>query len=327
MAKIHFEKDAEPESLLSSSIGVIGYGNQGRAHALNLRDSGMTVWVGTRENSPSRARAKEDGFPAYTVEEVANNCEVLAILLPDEAIPEVYTESIEPYLEAHDTFVFAHGFAVYHKIIHIPDDADILLVAPTGPGRALRSRFVEGAGLPALLAVEQDASGLAWKRCLAYAGAIGCLRAGGIETTFAEETITDLYCEQSVLCGGIPALIKASFDTLVANGYQPELAYISCLKEVKLIADLMFEQSIDGMRSAISNTAKFGSALCGPELVTDQTKEALTAILRRVESGEFGKLFMAEAKSGLPTVKDLLEEEKQSNLARTGHSLRDSISF
>jgi ketol-acid reductoisomerase len=327
MAKLFCEKDATVDPLSQFSIGVIGYGNQGRAHALNLRDSGLNVLVGTRENGPARAQASSDGFAIHSVEEVVNNCEMLALLLPDEAVPVVYPQSIEPYLEAHTTFVFAHGFTVYHKTVRLPDDADILLVAPTGPGRQLRSLYTEGKGLPALLAVEQNGSGMAWQRCLAYAKGIGCLRAGGIETTFAEETVTDLYCEQSVLCGGVPELIKASFETLVEQGYQPELAYISCLKEVKLIADLLFERGIDGMRAAISNTAKFGSAIAGPELVNNATRHRLRKILARIESGSFGKQFLAEAKQSSPVVKNLIASEKHSLLARTGHSLKDSLDF
>src|SRR5215470_12901630 len=233
MARIYFDRDSDLETLAGFSIGIVGYGNQGRAQALNLQDSGLNVWVGTRQGGSARDQAERDGFPDHTVEEVAANCEVLALLLPDEVIPEVYTQSIEPYLEAHDTFVFAHSFAVRHKTIRLPDDADVVLVAPTGPGRQLRSLFQEGRGLPALVAVGQDASGIAWKRCLAYARAIGCTRVGAIETTFEEEAVTDLFCEQAVLCGGIPELIKAGFETLIEHGYQPELAYISCLKEVK----------------------------------------------------------------------------------------------
>src|SRR4030095_4952540 len=186
---IHFDKDTELEPLVDSNIGIIGYGNQGRAHALNLRDSGLTVWVGSRDSSPARTQAELDGFPPHSVQEVANNCEVLALLLPDEVVPAVYVDSIEPYLEAHDTFVFAHGFTVRHKTVRLPDDADIVLVAPTGPGRQLRSLYEEGKGLPALVAVEQDASGVAWNRCLAYAKAIGCTRAGVIETRLQGGTI------------------------------------------------------------------------------------------------------------------------------------------
>jgi ketol-acid reductoisomerase len=216
---------------------------------------------------------------------------------------------------------------VQHKTVRLPDDADIVLVAPTGPGRQLRSLYEEGKGLPALVAVEQDASGLAWRRCLAYARAIGCTRSGAIETTFKEETITDLFCEQAVLCGGVPELIKASFTTLVERGYQPELAYISCLKEVKLIADLLFERGIDGMRQAISNTAKYGSALSGPEIVNAATAQRLQAILSEIETGAFAGKFLQEASHGLPTVKELLASERHSRLARTGRDLKSTLKF
>ncbi len=327
MANTFFEGDGDLSQISQYSIGIIGYGNQGRAHALNLRDSGLTVCVSTREGSPASARAVADGFAVHTVEEVANNCEVLALMLPDEAIPGVYRDSIEPYLEARDIFVFAHGFTVHHRTIRLPDDADVLLVAPTGPGRQLRSLYEQGKGLPALLAVDQDASGLAWKRCLAYAKAIGCLRAGAIETTFREETVTDLYCEQAVLCGGMPELIKAAFAVLVEKGYQPELAYISCLKEVKLIADLLFERGLDGMRAAISNTAKFGSALTGPELVNAGTRRELEEVLSRIESGRFASLFLQDAAAGSPVTRDFLASEKHSRLARAGRALRESLDF
>lgn len=327
MANFYFEENASLEPLADKTVGIIGYGNQGRAHALNLADSGVSVLVGTRDNSSARAQAAKDGFAAHSIAEVANNCRILAIMLPDEVMPSVYVESIEPYLEAHDTFIFAHGFTVYHKTIRLPDDADVILVAPTGPGRKLRSLYKEGKGLPALLAVESDASGQAFNTCLAYALGIGCLRAGGIETTFAEETVTDLYCEQSVLCGGMPELIKASFDRLVEHGYQPELAYISCLKEVKLIADLLFERGIDGMRSAISNTAKFGSALAGPHLVNADTSRRLDMLLARIESGAFGKQFLDEAACGSPSIKNLLSSERNSRLARTGRQLQEILDF
>ncbi|MBI4534422.1 MAG: ketol-acid reductoisomerase [Candidatus Melainabacteria bacterium] len=326
MASIYYDDDANLDQLQDLNIGVIGYGNQGRAQALNLRDSGLTVWVGTKEGK-GRTHALADGFPAHTPEEVAANCEVLALLLPDEVLPYVYSVSVEPYLEAHDTFVFAHGFTVRHKTLRLPDDADVVLVAPTGPGRQLRSLFEECKGLPALVAVEQDASGVAWQRCLAYAKAVGCTRAGVIETTFEEETVTDLFCEQAVLCGGMPELIKASFDILVDKGYQPELAYISCLKEVKLICDLLFERGIHGMRSAISNTAKFGSALAGPEIIDASTRYRLAKVLQAIESGKFARQFIEEAAQGSPAVHELLLTERHSHLARTGAKLSQNIRF
>jgi ketol-acid reductoisomerase len=209
----------------------------------------------------------------------------------------------------------------------LPDDANLVLVAPTGPGRQLRTLFEEGRGLPGLIAVEQDPSGTAWAKCLAYARAIGCTRAGAIETTFEEETVTDLFCEQAVLCGGVPQLIKSSFDTLVAKGYQPELAYISCLKEVKLIADLLFERGIYGMRTAISNTAKYGSAIAGPELINHSTETKLQQLLENVESGKFAKQFLAEARDGYPVTTELLHQEKRSRLARTAEELQEKLDF
>jgi ketol-acid reductoisomerase len=327
MATIFRQSDASLDALRDLPIGLIGYGNQGRAHALNLRESGLAVRVGSRPDSRARDSATADGFKQETIPEVVANCMLLAVMLPDEVVMDVYTNSIEPYLEAGTAFVFAHGFTVRHKTIRLPDDSDIILVAPTGPGRQLRSLYLEGKGLPALVAVEQDASGIAWQRCLAYALAIGCLRAGAVKTTFEEETVTDLYCEQAVLCGGLPELIKRSFETLVARGYQPELAYISCLKEVKLIADLLFTQSIDGMREAISNTAKYGSAIAGPRVIDESTTQALEELLTNIESGSFAQKFIEEYKAGSPTVHALMLEERHSKLARTGHDLKEILDF
>ncbi len=327
MAKIYHEHDAHLQHLNHLSVGVIGYGNQGRAHAFNLRDSGVSVRVGTRLEGKTRQQAVSDGFDPETFEEVAANCEVIALLLPDEVIPQIYEESVEPYLEAHDTFVFAHGFTVANKTIRLPDDADVVLVAPTGPGRQLRSLYMSGHGLPALVAVGQDSSGLAWKRCLAYAGAIGCLRAGAVETTFYEETITDLFCEQAVLCGGIPELIKASFQTLLEAGYQPELAYISCLKEVKLIADLLFERGLDGMRGAISNTARYGSARAGPRIINSSTEHRLRQILNEIETGRFAEMFLRDTEEGAPAAQDFTLAERHSKIARTGRALTEVLKF
>jgi ketol-acid reductoisomerase len=327
MAEIFYEANANLKELRDIPIGLIGYGNQGRAHAMNLRDSGLAVWVGSTVDGRARERATADGFKAHTIGEVVENCPMLAIMLPDEVIPTLYTEHIEPYLKSRSIFVFAHGFVVRHKLIRFPDDADIILVAPTGPGRQVRSLFEEGKGLPALIAVEQDGSGLAWQRGLAYAHAIGCTRAGVIKTTFEEETVTDLYCEQAVLCGGMPELIKQAFDTLVENGYQKELAYISCLKEVKLIADLLFTQGVDGMRAAISNTAKYGSAIAGPKLINESTKRNLEDLLKDIESGAFAKSFLEDTKNGSTVINELQEREKNSQIARTGRELRDHLSF
>lgn len=327
MAKIYYDRDANPQALADLPIGVIGYGNQGRAQALNLRDSGLSVWIGARAGGSAAERATNDGLSVHSIPEVVENCPFLALLLPDEVLTRIYPESIEPYIKSHVSFVFAHGFVIRHKTIKPPDDADVLMVAPTGPGRQLRSLFLDGRGLPALVAVDQDASGLAWERCLSYARAVGCTRAGAIATTFEEETVTDLFCEQAVLCGGMPELIKSSYLTLVENGYQPELAYISCLKEVKLIADLLFTAGIDGMRTAISNTAKYGSAIAGPELVDARSRQKLEHILKRIESGAFARQFLADAKVGSKELHDFVLAEEHSSLARTGRALRETLDF
>lgn len=323
MATFFYDKDANLDDLRDLPIGLIGYGNQGRAHAMNLRDSGVKVIVGSNPDGKARERATADGFAAYTIPEVVGESDGLAIMLPDEVIPKVYTEQIEPYLKAGMTFIFAHGFVVRHKLVRFPDDADILLCAPTGPGRQLRSLYEAGSGLPALVAVEQDVSGSAWARALAYARAVGCTRAGVIKTTFEEETVTDLYCEQAVLCGGMPELIKTAFETLVERGYQPELAYISCLKEVKLIADLLFTHGVDGMRSAISTTAKYGSAIAGPKLINASTRNALDGLLTDIESGRFAESFLSDTN----TIDDLMKTEKNSRIARTGRELAGRIDF
>lgn len=327
MAKIYYDEDASLDTLKNIEIAIIGYGNQGRAQALNLRDSGLTVKVGARANGQAFHNAIADGFAPIDIQSATAECQVLVLLLPDEHVPSIYNQYIKPHLTGKKTFVFAHGFSVQHETIDLPSESDVVLVAPTGPGKQLRTLFEAGRGLPALVAVEKDESKFAWQQCLAYAKAIGCTRAGVVKTTFAEETVTDLFCEQAVLCGGLPALIKASFDTLVNNGYQPELAYISCLKEVKLIADLLFEQGIDGMRRSISTTAQFGSALTGPELIDSRTKSNLEKALRRIESGAFANQFLGEAEAGAPTIKELLKSETNSRLARTGQELKHNLQF
>ena len=332
-AQIHYEKDTSTKALKDSTIAVIGYGNQGRAHALNLRDSGLRVIAGARANGNAWHNAQADGMKTLTVAEAAKEADVIALLLPDEQMPPVFRKEIAPALEnstasgSAKTFVFAHGFAVTNKTIPLPATADVILVAPTGPGRQVRSLYIENKGLPALIAVSQDNSGHALDRALAYAHGIGSTRAGAIMTTFEEETVTDLFCEQAVLCGGMPELIKASFLTLVERGYQPELAYISCLKEVKLIADLLFTQGIDGMRSAISNTAKYGSAVAGPAIINNDAKRRLQELLTNIESGKFARGFVREAEEGMPVTKEFAVQEANSRLAKVGRAMRETLSF
>ena len=331
MAQIYYESDANLAILHDQTIAVIGFGNQGRAHALNLRDSGLRVIIGARAGGVAFHQAKCDGFSTYPINEAAKIAGILAIMLPDEHIPTVFEKEIKNEIAEADqndkTFVFAHGFVVANKTITLPVNSDILLVAPTGPGRQVRSLFLEGKGLPALIAVEQDHSKKGLTKALAYAHGIGSTRAGAIKTTFQEETVTDLFCEQAVLCGGMPELIKASFNTLVESGYQPELAYISCLKEVKLIADLLFTQGLDGMRSAISNTAKYGSVVAGPAIINANAKHRLKEVLNNIESGAFARSFIQEAAHGSPQTRDFVAAEKGSKMVRTGRSLKTMLHF
>lgn len=326
-ARVFYDSDASVDALANIKIGIVGYGNQGRAQALNSRESGLQIVVGARRDGASWHSALSDGFAVVPISDVVSTCNVLVMTLPDEAMQAVYRADIAPFLNDPKTFIFSHGYVVHHNSIQFPFNSDLLLVAPTGPGAKLRELFTEGKGLPSLVAVGQDFSGNAWVKCLAYARAIGSTRAGAVETTFKEEVIVDLFCEQAVLCGGIPSLIKASFDTLVKNGYQPELAYISCLKEVKLISDLLFERGMYEMRKAISNTAKYGSALVGPELVDDRTSATLDHVLARIENGEFARSFSKEYENGFPVTNELLEQEEKSTLDRTGKELSSRLDF
>lgn len=326
-ARVFYDSDASLNALANIKIGIIGYGNQGRAQALNARESGLSITVGARAHGASWDSASADGFATVSISDVVSTCNVIVMTLPDEVMPFVYRAEIEPFVNVPKTFIFSHGYVVHHRSIEFPKNCDLLLVAPTGPGAKLRTLFTQGKGLPSLVAVEQDFSGDGWLKCLAYAKAIGSTRAGAVQTTFSEEVIVDLFCEQAVLCGGIPSLIKASFDTLVKNGYQPELAYISCLKEVKLISDLLFERGMYEMRKAISNTAKYGSAISGPEVVDSRTRASLDKVLSRIESGEFAKLFNNEYEGGFPLTNELLDQERKSRLDRTGKDLSTRLDF
>ena len=297
MAKLYYEKDADRALMADRKVAVIGYGSQGHAHALNLRDSGIDVRVGLREGSSSREKAEAAGLPVRDIASAAAEADLLMILLPDTEQAAVYESEIAPNLNG-DALFFAHGFNIRFKTITPPPGIDVAMVAPKGPGHLVRRTYEEGGGVPCLIAVEQDASGHAMALSLAYADAIGATRAGVLETTFKEETETDLFGEQVVLCGGLTSLITAGFETLVAAGYQPESAYFECLHEVKLIVDLMYEQGIAGMRFSISDTAEYGDLTRGPRVISESVREEMRRILGEIQDGTFAAEWIAENRAG-----------------------------
>lgn len=294
MAKVYYEKDADLKNLQGKTIAVIGYGSQGHAHALNLRDSGLKVIVGLPASSASRAKAQSAKLEVVDPAEAARRGDVIVMLIPDHVQEKVYRESIAPNLTTGKTLLFAHGFSIHFKSIVPPKDVDVVMIAPKSPGHRMRELFVEGVGVPGLLAVEQDASGHAEQTALAYALGVGCLKAGVIRTTFKEETETDLFGEQTVLCGGVSALIAAGFETLVAAGYQPEIAYFECLHELKLIVDLIYEGGIKYMRYSVSDTAEYGDYTRGPQVIDQHVRESMKKVLAGIQSGEFAKEWIRE---------------------------------
>ena len=320
--QVYFDSDAELDRIRSRQVAVIGYGNQGRAQALNLRDSGVSVLIGLPEASRSRTLALEDGFDVMAPAEAASAADLVALLAPDEGQAEIYAEAIAPHLRAGGAIVFAHGLAIRFGLIAPRPDLDVLLVAPKGPGTALRREYEAGSGLIALFAVHQDASGEAEGLALAYAAAIGSGRAGILPTSFAEECEADLFNEQAVLWGAIPELIHAGFDTLVEAGFSPEIAYFECLTEVKLIADLIYERGIAGMREAISNTAEFGAIEGGPRIVTPDTRTEMRRILRDVRSGRFVEAMISDAKAGSPRLRISRAQAADHPIEAVGRRLR-----
>ncbi|WP_112153839.1 ketol-acid reductoisomerase, partial [Listeria fleischmannii] len=297
MTKVYYEDAVKENALEGKTVAVIGYGSQGHAHSQNLRDNGNSVIIGIREGKSAES-ARNDGFDVYSVEEAAKKADVVMILLPDETQGEAYENEIKPGLEAGNALVFAHGFNIHFDVIQPPSDVDVFLVAPKGPGHLVRRTFVEGGAVPALFAVYQDATGAARDVALSYAKGIGATRAGVIETSFKEETETDLFGEQAVLCGGATHLIQAGFETLVEAGYQPELAYFEVLHEMKLIVDLMYEGGMEKMRHSISNTAEYGDYVSGPRVVTADTKKAMKEVLTDIQNGNFAKAFIDDNKNG-----------------------------
>ena len=327
MVQIRYDKDADLALIKGKKVGIIGFGSQGHAHALSLHDSGVEVRVGLREGSRSAAKAKAAGLGVGSVADVAAWADVIMILAPDTAQPKIYADDIAPNLKPGDTLMFAHGFNIRYGTIVPPADVDVSMVAPKGPGHRVRETFQAGAGVPALLAVYQDASGQADALALSYAKGIGGARAGVLTTTFEEETETDLFGEQAVLCGGASELVKAGFETLVEAGYQPEIAYFECLHELKLIVDLMYRGGLSYMRYSISDTAEYGDYESGPKVIDAGTKERMKAILADIQSGEFGQRWIDENAAGRPNFNARRLAERDQRLEEVGKRLRDMMPF
>src|SRR6478672_4897152 len=327
MATMYYDDSADLALIRAKKVAIIGYGSQGHAHALNLKDSGVSVRVGLPATSKSRARAQAAGLTVDEVSNVAKWADVVMMLIPDTAQGKVYRAEIEPNLAAGNMVMFAHGFNIRFGAITVRPDVDVSMVAPKSPGHRVRELYVEGAGTPALIAIHQDASGNARAQTLAYAKGIGVTRAGVLETTFAEETETDLFGEQAVLCGGVSALIKAGFETLVEAGYQPEIAYFECLHELKLIVDLIYQGGLNYMRYSVSDTAEHGDYTGGPKVVTDETRKAMKKILDDIQSGAYAKAWIAENAAGRPWFNKVRAAEQTQLLEQVGERLRDLMPF
>jgi len=322
MAKVYYDKDANLEVLKDKTIAIVGFGNQGGAQAQNLRDSGLKVVIAEVEGTPNWKNAQEAGFEVMSAEEAAKRGEVIQILIPDELQAQVYKESIRKHLKAGKTLMFSHGFNIHFKTIKPPKNIDVIMVAPKGPGTMVRQTYLEGEGVPCLIAVYQDASGKAKEMALAYAKGIGGTRAGVFETTFKEEVETDLFGEQTVLCGGCTSLIKAGFETLVEAGYQPEMAYFECCHELKLIVDLIYKGGLQGMRKAISNTAEYGDLTVGPKIIDERVKARMKKALKRIQSGAFAREWIKENKEGCKKFNALREKDKNHLIEKVGAELR-----
>jgi ketol-acid reductoisomerase len=327
MAKTYHDQDADLSLIQQKKVAVIGYGSQGHAHALNLRDSGVSVRVGLQPGSGSLGRAQKEGLTVNTPAEAAAWADVIMILTPDTKQPKLYKESIEPNLSAGKTLMFAHGFNIRFGTIKPPASVDVSMIAPKAPGHRVREVFTEGGGTPALIAIEQDASGNAKALALSYAKGLGCTRAGVLETTFTEETETDLFGEQAVLCGGVSELIKAGFDTLVEAGYQPEVAYFECMHELKLIVDLIYRGGLSYMRYSISDTAEQGDYTAGPRIITSKTREEMKKILAEIRDGSFAKKWIEENEQGCPNFLATRQREQTHRIEQLGPKLRAMMPF
>ncbi|MBD6871523.1 ketol-acid reductoisomerase [Staphylococcus aureus] len=326
MTTVYYDQDVKTDALQGKKIAVVGYGSQGHAHAQNLKDNGYDVVIGIR---PGRSfdKAKEDGFDVFPVAEAVKQADVIMVLLPDEIQGDVYKNEIEPNLEKHNALAFAHGFNIHFGVIQPPADVDVFLVAPKGPGHLVRRTFVEGSAVPSLFGIQQGASVQARNIALSYAKGIGATRAGVIETTFKEETETDLFGEQAVLCGGVSKLIQSGFETLVEAGYQPELAYFEVLHEMKLIVDLMYEGGMENVRYSISNTAEFGDYVSGPRVITPDVKENMKAVLTDIQNGNFSNRFIEDNKNGFKEFYKLREEQHGHQIEKVGRELREMMPF
>ena len=326
-AEVYYDDDADLSLVAAKKVDVIGYGSQGHAHALSLRDSGVNVRVGLQPGSKSRAKAEAEGLRVVTPAEAAEEADVIVILAPDQHQRKLYAEEIAPQLAAGDTLVFGHGFNIRFGYITPPEGVDVFMVAPKGPGHLVRREYVDGRGVPVLVAVEKDESGDAWPLALSYAKAIGGLRAGGIKTTFTEETETDLFGEQAVLCGGASQLVMYGFEVLTEAGYQPEVAYFECLHELKLIVDLMYEGGIAKQRWSVSDTAEYGDFVSGPRVIDPHVKENMKAVLADVQSGAFAQRFIDDQDAGAPEFKALRAKAEQHPIEATGHQLRGLMAW
>ena len=329
--KVYYDRDADTNLINSKNIVIVGYGSQGHAHAMNLRDSGVeNVAIALRENSISSAKASAEGFKVMSVRDSASWADIVMMLTPDELQSDIYTKDLENNMKKGSALAFAHGLNVHFNLIKPRSDLDVFMIAPKGPGHTVRSEYLKGGGVPCLLAVHANSTGNAHELGLSYASSIGGGRAGIIETTFKEECETDLFGEQAVLCGGLTSLIKAGYETLTEAGYAPEMAYFECLHEVKLIVDLIYEGGLQNMRYSISNTAEFGDYVSGPKIITEDTKEEMRAILKRIQSGEFAEEFMMDCRKsndgrGGPLMKDFREKNSSHSIEKVGEELRSMM--
>jgi len=325
MVKAYYEQDADVKLLKDKTIAILGYGSQGHAQAQSLQDSGLKVLVGLKEDSSSRKKAEDDGLKVVSVAEAAQQADIIFFLISDSVQPEVYEKEVKPYLKEGKALGFSHGFNIIYRQIVPPENVDVFMIAPKSPGHLVRRMYQDGKGVPALLAVYQDYTGNATALALAYAQGIGSTRAGVIETTFREETETDLFGEQVVLCGGVSKLIKSSFDTLVEAGYQPEIAYFECLHELKLIVDLIYENGLAGMRYSISDTAEYGDLTRGPRVIDDRVREEMKRILEEVQDGRFAREWILENQAGQPSFQTLRHKEEQHLIEKVGQKLRQMM--